>query len=85
MNEAMACGTATIVSDQVGCAADLVDRTNGRIVKAGDTAALSKALVECLENSDEMGKASHRKIAGWGYDQDVGGLETAIAKAVTLK
>jgi glycosyltransferase involved in cell wall biosynthesis len=85
VNEAMACGTATIVSDQVGCAADLVDRTNGRIVKAGDTAALSKALVECLENSDEMGKASHRKIAGWGYDQDVAGLKTAIAKAVTLK
>ena len=85
VNEAMACGTATIVSDQVGCGADLVDNTSGRIVKAGDMLALSKALVECLENSDQMGRASRRKIAGWSYDQDVEGLRKAIAKAETLR
>jgi glycosyltransferase involved in cell wall biosynthesis len=44
VNEAMACGLPAIVSDAVGCAPDLVDKT-GFVYSVGDVAAL----VECLE------------------------------------
>ena len=84
VNEAMACGTAAIVSDQVGCAADLIDSGNGRIVPAGDQISLSKALVVCLNNSEEMGKAAQQRILQWGFDQDIEGLRAALARAATL-
>ena len=44
VNEAMACGTAVIVSDQVGSGVDLINDKCGRIFPTGDVAALSKAL-----------------------------------------
>ena len=74
VNEAMACGTAVVVSDQVGCAVDLIDDRCGRIFPSGDMAALSAAIVDCLENSATMGKASAAAIRKWGYSEDVAGL-----------
>ncbi|MBT3238301.1 MAG: glycosyltransferase family 4 protein [Rhodospirillaceae bacterium] len=78
VNEAMACGTAVIVSDQVGCAVDLIGPDCGRVFPAGDVRALTEALLHCLENADAMGKAATEKITGWDFDADVRGLTTAL-------
>ena len=78
VNEAMACGTAVIVSDQVGSGVDLINDKCGRIFPTGDVAALSKALVECLEKSQVMGKAASANIGQWGFAEDVDGLMQAI-------
>ncbi len=78
INEAMACGTAVIASDQVGCAADLIDDATGRVFPSGDAAALARALEQCLRQSEKMGRAAAAKIKHWGYDEDIDGLKRAI-------
>lgn len=72
VNEAMACGRAVLVSDKVGCAADLVQvGRNGFIFKAGDKEDLLNKLNE-LRNYPkatltEMGRASAEIIKNWNY------------------
>lgn len=49
-NEALACGTPIIVSNSVGCAADLAaDGEAGRVFPMGDTVALSHAVATLLD------------------------------------
>jgi glycosyltransferase involved in cell wall biosynthesis len=78
VNEAMACGTAVIVGDEVGCANDLVDPSCGTIVPAGDVAALAAALPSMLARSAEAGAAAARKVSGWDFAADLAGLRTAL-------
>lgn len=78
VNEAMACGTAVVVGEAVGCAADLVDDGCGRTVPAGDAAALSRALAELVTQSEAAGKAAAARIAGWDFEADVAGLKAAL-------
>ena len=78
VNEAMACGTAVIVSDQVGCATDLINDTCGRVFPSGDVGMLSSSIIHCLENSDSMGKVSKEIIINWGFSEDITGLKGAI-------
>lgn len=79
INEAMACGTAVVASDQVGAAYDLIDDDCGRVIPAGDAAALARALGEILAHSDDMGAAAARRMAGWDFNADLDGLRQAIA------
>ncbi|MBX9634872.1 MAG: glycosyltransferase family 4 protein [Magnetospirillum sp.] len=79
VNEAMACGTAIVVSDQVGCAVDLVDETCGAVVPAGDAAALAAALVHVVGRAESAGDAAARKVADWDYAADLAGLKQALA------
>ena len=83
VNEAMNAGRAIVASDQVGSAPDLVrPGVNGAIVPAGDEAALAAALADITADPQrcrEMGEASRRLIAGWGFEQDVAGLKQALA------
>lgn len=84
VNEAMACGTAVIVSNQCGCAVDLVDKSVGAIIPAGDASTLAKTIAFILsepELSKSMGKAARKRITNWSFDQDIEGLEGAL-KAV---
>jgi glycosyltransferase involved in cell wall biosynthesis len=84
VNEAMACGTAIIASDQCGCAADLVDDSCGAVVAAGDSQALAEALQTLLGDAERlatMGEAARKRIASCSYNEDVTGLKAAI-KAV---
>ena len=84
INEAMACNTAVITTDQCGCSIDLVDDTCGKIFTAGDINALTSALTSILAEpgrAEIMGKAAWIKISRWGFDQSVEGLTNAI-KAV---
>ncbi len=78
VNEAMACATAVVVSDQVGCAGDLVTSDCGIVFPSGDADALAAALVRCLENSAAMGRAGREAISKWSFDEDLRGLKQAI-------
>jgi glycosyltransferase involved in cell wall biosynthesis len=85
VNEAMACGTAVVVSDQVGCAPDLVDGRSGLVFPTGDAAALGLALETCLDRSDEMGKHALDRIRGWSFEQDVEGLTQAVSAVADVQ
>jgi glycosyltransferase involved in cell wall biosynthesis len=61
VNEALACGTPVIVSDRVGCAADVVDPTCGRIFAWNDWNAFARAATELLD--DRAGLARMRCAA----------------------
>jgi glycosyltransferase involved in cell wall biosynthesis len=85
VNEALACGLPVVVSDQVGCAPDLVRAgENGWIVSAGDTGALAAALEEALADPQRlarMGASSARLAPDWGEDACLKAFLAAIAAA----
>lgn len=81
VNEAMNAGCAVVVSDECGCAAELVDRDCGRVVPAGSETHLADALSGLLANPaqcTEMGLAAKRRVSQWGFDSDVEGLKIAL-------
>jgi glycosyltransferase involved in cell wall biosynthesis len=88
VNEVMNAGRAVIVSDEVGCQADLVeDGVEGYVFPAGDVTALTDALRRVLatrETASAMGQRSLAKIRTWDFEEDVRGLRRAIAQ-VTRK
>lgn len=79
INEAMACGTAVVATDQVGAAFDLVHPDCGRMIPAGNAAALAHALGEVLVRPEEMGAAATRRVADWSFAANLDGLRRAIA------
>jgi glycosyltransferase involved in cell wall biosynthesis len=83
VNEAMACGTAVVVSDQCGCAADLVDPACGAVVPCNRADALAAALVEVVARAEPAGRAAAARIAGWDFAADLAGLEAALAWIAT--
>ena len=84
VNEAMNAECAIVVSDQVGCAIDLVKSgVNGFIFPARDVAALSECLRKIITDSalcDSMKKNSRKIISHWGLPETVNGLRTACAE-----
>ena len=78
VNESMACGTAVVVSDRVGCAPDLVDQACGAIVPFGDDVAMGRALIDVLGRAESAGQAAQRKIANWNFAADIRGLHRAL-------
>jgi glycosyltransferase involved in cell wall biosynthesis len=82
VNEVMATGRPVVVSDQVGCARDLVtDGLNGFIFPAGDVDALAEALRRVLADPDRaarMGVASSEFMSKWSFSDDVVGLRGAL-------
>ncbi|MBN1548317.1 MAG: glycosyltransferase family 4 protein [Syntrophaceae bacterium] len=89
INEAMNAGRAVIASDQVGSAYDLIIRVkNGFMFQAGNIQDLASALTEVLsapEQYERMGKASLELISEWSFDQDIGGLKSAVKAILTGK
>ena len=86
-NEAMAAGLPVIVSDDVGCAVDLVvDGENGFVYPVGDVDALRDALAAALEpgSATTMGERSRAIISHWSYAEDIEGLRAAL-RFVTRK
>jgi glycosyltransferase involved in cell wall biosynthesis len=55
--EAMACGTAVVVSDHTG-AKDAVAKGGGWVIPAGNRTALKNQLIYCYENQDEVATKS---------------------------
>jgi glycosyltransferase involved in cell wall biosynthesis len=83
VNEVMAVGRPLVVSDRVGCVADLVKSgVNGAVFPMGDTEALAAALTDILSDparAERMGLASRKIIAGWSFEEDLTGLRSALA------
>lgn len=83
VNEAMACSKAVLVSDNVGCAVDLVkDGYNGGIFKSQSLASLSQRL-ELLLDQDKgglvlMGAHSKQTINHWTFQKQVSIIEYLI-------
>jgi glycosyltransferase involved in cell wall biosynthesis len=81
VNEAMAAGAVPIVSDTVGCAADLVERDVGWVHATGDIRALARAIAEgCQPGAlTERRAAAQRRSAEYGIAATAYGIETAVA------
>ena len=75
VNEGMACGLVPVVSDAVGCAADLVEGV-GEVFPVGDVAALAAALMRASADARGPSRARprqavavHHRADGSGYEQ----------------
>ncbi len=83
VNEAMNAARPVIVSDDVGCAPDLVsDGVNGCIYPVGDVDALVAALGRVLKTpgvAEAMGQHAFERIQGFSFEEDVQGLRRALA------
>jgi glycosyltransferase involved in cell wall biosynthesis len=87
VNEAMACGRPAIVSDRVGCTADLVtDGVTGAVFPFADTAALAQrleTLAADLPRLRTMGEqARQRVLQGYSIQKSVDGTLRAVRYAL---
>jgi glycosyltransferase involved in cell wall biosynthesis len=86
VNEVMNAARPVIVSDDVGCAPDLIDdRKNGCIYPMGDVAALEKVLRLVLDTpgvAETMGRRALERIQRWSFAEDIYGLRRALAAVV---
>ncbi len=82
INEAMASGTAVVASDQCGAAYDLITPKTGRMIEAGNKAALAGAISEILARSHEMGPAAQAHVKMWNFEADVRGILLALEATV---
>jgi glycosyltransferase involved in cell wall biosynthesis len=77
VNEGMACGLIPVVSDAVGCAADLV-RGVGEIYPAGDVTALAAALTRAAAGPRDRREAAARdRLSGFTIARTAAGYEQA--------
>lgn len=79
VNEAMACGLPVVCTRVAGCAADLIHE-NGRLVPAGDSAELSRAMDEIAVQSEarvRMGEESRQRIEAYSPERCAAGLAAA--------
>jgi len=83
VNEAMACGLPALVSDQVGCAIDLVeDGVTGWAFRCADVAHLAERMLAVQKpgRCAEMGRAARAHVeAGYHFDRVVDGVMDAVA------
>ena len=86
VNEAMACGLPALVSDRVGCGADLVhEGVTGGVFRCGDVDALASKLAEFAADPEElarMGERARDLIRDYSVDQAVAGTLRAIEYVV---
>ncbi len=85
INEAMSLGLPVVVSDQVGCAPDLVSPRNGWRFPAGDVQALTRVLDEALSDPDGLrtrGEASAERMKTWDIPQTAEGYVRGIQAAM---
>lgn len=86
VNEAMCFKLPVIVSDVVGCAADLVkDGENGFIVPFGNVHALAEKLFFLVGDKnvrEKFGAVSRRIIARYSHEEDVKGIIVALSRVM---
>jgi glycosyltransferase involved in cell wall biosynthesis len=83
VNEALACGRPVIVSDRVGCAADLVDRSCGWVFPWHDPSALVNTLKEALADPNrlsEMGQNAMKRAWSFNITQTENSLMDSITR-----
>ncbi|MEO7030545.1 MAG: glycosyltransferase family 4 protein [Acidobacteriaceae bacterium] len=83
VNEAMAAGCPSIVSEDVGSHPDLiVNGENGLVFPTGNVPALTAALANIFATPDTaaaMGQRATQRMNTWSFDQDIAGLRAALA------
>jgi glycosyltransferase involved in cell wall biosynthesis len=86
VNEAMASRLPVVVTEQVGAAADVVERgMNGYVVPVDDAEALCHAMKLILMDSklqQRMGRRSFEIIREWNYDRGVRNFLAGVESAV---
>jgi len=84
VNEVMNAERAVILSDDVGCAPDLItDGVEGYIYPVGDVNALAAALRKVLsspETAAQMGRRGLSRINAWSFEEDLQALRQALAQ-----
>lgn len=82
VNEVMCAGLPVLVSEEVGCVADLVKHgVNGYHYRAGDVAALASTLETLVNDADERrrkGAASLALINEWSFQRCAAGIMEAL-------
>lgn len=82
VNEAMACGLPAIVSDHVGCQADLVEEgVTGSVFPVGDVDALGRAMTGMMGNREmreNMGANAKERVGCYSYARVVEGTLEAL-------
>lgn len=69
VNEALACGRATLVSDRVGCAQDVVDGSCGWVFSWNDPLELPRTLKKATENRSRLLQMRHAAAKrAWSFD-----------------
>ena len=84
VNEAMASGLPAIVSDQVGCAADLIEPTiTGDIFPMSDCEKLATIMVKWVDTSrcHSVQVSVEKKIAGYSIARAADGILTGLERA----
>jgi glycosyltransferase involved in cell wall biosynthesis len=83
----MAAGKVVLVSDQVGCAADLVkDKLNGAIFKSGNEQDLTDKLVSLCADKHLLksyGRSAAELIKNWSFEKQVALMATELEKNAT--
>jgi glycosyltransferase involved in cell wall biosynthesis len=69
VNEALACGRPVLVTDRVGCAADVVDASCGRVYSMADPSSLVLALSDMIGDQNRLSKMGQlAKERAWSFD-----------------
>lgn len=87
VNEAMACGLPAIVSDRVGCGADLIQPgITGDVFPTGDAERLAQVMVAWSDPARCLGarEAVQKKVASYSVERAVDGILEAVG-AVSCK
>ena len=84
VNEALHHGVPCVVSDQVGCAPDLITRETGVVMAGYDDTALADAVVGGLRLSGrpEIREACRARVAGFSVDRAADGIVDAYRAVV---
>jgi glycosyltransferase involved in cell wall biosynthesis len=87
VNEAMACGRAVVVSEQVGCAPDLVrENETGHIVPRDSVAALGTVLRRLMTEPARcalMGTKAAKWIDAWSILRQADCIEQVVVRSTT--
>ncbi len=82
INEAMCAGLPVVLSDEIGCAVDLVQNgRNGFRFDAGDTITLSEHLTAICSDPNlqrSMSEESRKIMKNWSYKEYAAGVRAAI-------
>jgi len=89
VNEAMVCGLPALVSDRVGCGADLVEEgVTGAIFPCGDVEKLARLMGDLAGNRDRlvrMGARAREKVREYSVEHAVAGTMEAISAVMGRK
>lgn len=79
VNEALACGRPVVVSDKVGCAADLVNQPFlGSTFESQNLSGLIKSLLKVQDQNQIEDARRSKFISSWSFEKIAGSLEDRL-------